>query len=135
MKADSNGNNTNALVAQLDRVTGYEPVGRGFESLQARQKNRLTKQFVERFFFYPCSHIPILAHIWRTTLLKPMIKHKRQKSIFRIPASFLLYGTLFFFWASENCISNTFTCFFISLFDDMGINVCCGADFGVSQSF
>ena len=26
-----------ALVAQLDRVTGYEPVGRGFESLQARQ--------------------------------------------------------------------------------------------------
>ena len=25
------------LVAQLDRVTGYEPVGRGFESLQARQ--------------------------------------------------------------------------------------------------
>ena len=27
-----------ALVAQPDRVTGYEPVGRGFESLQARQK-------------------------------------------------------------------------------------------------
>ena len=26
-----------ALVAQLDRVTGYEPVGRGFESLPARQ--------------------------------------------------------------------------------------------------
>lgn len=34
MKADSNSNNMNALVAQLDRVTGYEPVGRGFESLQ-----------------------------------------------------------------------------------------------------
>ncbi len=29
-----------ALVAQLDRVTGYEPVGRGFESLQARQTKR-----------------------------------------------------------------------------------------------
>ena len=29
---------TNALVAQLDRVTGYEPVGRGFESLPAYQK-------------------------------------------------------------------------------------------------
>ena len=27
----------NAPVAQLDRVTGYEPVGQGFESLQARQ--------------------------------------------------------------------------------------------------
>ena len=37
MKADSNSNNMNALVAQLDRVTGYEPVGQGFESLQARQ--------------------------------------------------------------------------------------------------
>ena len=27
-----------ALVAQLDRVTGYEPVGQGFESLPAYQK-------------------------------------------------------------------------------------------------
>ena len=27
-----------APVAQLDRVPGYEPVGRGFESLQACQK-------------------------------------------------------------------------------------------------
>ena len=26
-----------ALVAQLDRVTGYEPVGQGFESLRARK--------------------------------------------------------------------------------------------------
>ncbi len=26
-----------APVAQLDRVTGFEPVGRGFESLRARQ--------------------------------------------------------------------------------------------------
>ena len=25
----------NALLAQLDRVTGYEPVGQGFESLAA----------------------------------------------------------------------------------------------------
>ena len=27
-----------APVAQLDRVTGYEPVGQGFESLQARHE-------------------------------------------------------------------------------------------------
>ena len=27
-----------ALVAQLDRVTGYEPVGQGFESLTTRQE-------------------------------------------------------------------------------------------------
>ncbi len=33
------GTNKYALVAQLDRVTGYEPVGQGFESLQARQIN------------------------------------------------------------------------------------------------
>ena len=31
---------SNAPVAQLDRVTGYEPVGQGFESLPARQKSR-----------------------------------------------------------------------------------------------
>ena len=30
-----------ALVAQLDRVTGYEPVGRGFESLPAYQKHQV----------------------------------------------------------------------------------------------
>ena len=29
------GKTSNAPVAQLDRVTGYEPVGRGFESLPA----------------------------------------------------------------------------------------------------
>ena len=29
----------NALLAQLDRVFGYEPKGQGFESLAARQKN------------------------------------------------------------------------------------------------
>ena len=28
-----------APVAQLDRVSGFEPDGRGFESLRARQKN------------------------------------------------------------------------------------------------
>ena len=29
--------NAHAPIAQLDRVTGYEPVGRGFESLSAYQ--------------------------------------------------------------------------------------------------
>ena len=33
---------TNAPVAQLDRVTGYEPVGQGFESLPARQERQIT---------------------------------------------------------------------------------------------
>ena len=35
----------NVPVAQLDRVTGYEPVGRGFESLLAHQSfSILTKE-------------------------------------------------------------------------------------------
>ena len=37
------------LVAQLDRVTGYEPVGRGFESLQARHERLVNKRGV--YFF------------------------------------------------------------------------------------
>ena len=37
-------------VAQLDRVTGYEPVGQGFESLQARFKETNYK-FVSFLFF------------------------------------------------------------------------------------
>lgn len=34
-----------ALLAQLDRVTGYEPVGRGFESLPAYQFRKKAPDF------------------------------------------------------------------------------------------
>ena len=34
-----------ALLAQLDRVTGYEPVGQGFESLTTRQNPRFYRGF------------------------------------------------------------------------------------------
>ena len=34
--------NANALLAQLDRVFGYEPKGQGFESLAARQREQLS---------------------------------------------------------------------------------------------
>ena len=40
----------NALVAQLDRVTGYEPVGRGFESLLAHQINAVFRMKYSVFF-------------------------------------------------------------------------------------
>ena len=40
-----------APVAQLDRVTGYEPVGQGFESLPAYQKMR--EGFTLSHFFVP----------------------------------------------------------------------------------
>ena len=39
-----------AAVAQLDRVTGYEPVGRGFESLSAHQKKAKSRDLA--FFSY-----------------------------------------------------------------------------------
>ena len=43
--------NANALLAQLDRVFGYEPKGQGFESLAARQKEQLSL-LRWLFFFY-----------------------------------------------------------------------------------
>ena len=43
--------NRYALVAQLDRVPGYEPVGRRFESCQAYQKNPYTVTVCEGFSF------------------------------------------------------------------------------------
>ena len=42
--------NTYAPVAQLDRVFGYEPKGRGFESLQARHLQGFK---IEAFLFAP----------------------------------------------------------------------------------
>ena len=44
--------NRNALVAQLDRVTDYESVGQGFESLRARQKP--SGEILEAFIFVSC---------------------------------------------------------------------------------
>ena len=40
-----------APVAQLDRVTGYEPVGRGFESLPAYQNSEVDI-YLLRYFYY-----------------------------------------------------------------------------------
>ena len=36
-----------ADVAQLDRVTGFEPVGRGFDSLRARDNDSLTRLAIQ----------------------------------------------------------------------------------------
>ena len=43
------GKKANALLAQLDRVFGYEPKGQGFESLAARHKE---KQIPIRCLFF-----------------------------------------------------------------------------------
>ena len=42
---------SNAPVAQLDRVPGYEPVGRGFESLLARQEKDIRLGVFFVFYF------------------------------------------------------------------------------------
>ena len=39
----------NATVAQLDRVLGYEPNGRGFESLRLHQKKRVSRNWCSLF--------------------------------------------------------------------------------------
>ena len=45
---------SSAPVAQLDRVLGYEPRGRGFESCRARQNiNGLRVKIVSHFCFFP----------------------------------------------------------------------------------
>ena len=47
-----------APVAQLDRVTGYEPVGRGFESLPAYQKDPVAAAAGSFFLLPGASDIP-----------------------------------------------------------------------------
>ena len=59
-----------AAVAQLDRVTGYEPVGRGFESLQPYHTQYLLRQWEVLLYFYPrrenCS--PLLLAVPKRTV-------------------------------------------------------------------
>ena len=45
------GQNPIALLAQLDRVSGYGPEGQGFESLTARHKKTRSHESVTLFFF------------------------------------------------------------------------------------
>ncbi len=47
---DKRRSREHALLAQLDRVTGYEPVGQGFESLTTRQEDT---HRVSSFFLTP----------------------------------------------------------------------------------
>ncbi len=52
---------SSALVAQLDRATGYEPVGRAFESLQARHKFQGLMIFISPFFV-PANGYDLFEH-------------------------------------------------------------------------
>jgi hypothetical protein len=55
-------------VAQLDRVTGYEPVGRGFESLQARHSKQPFEYFQAAIF------LPLL--LFKVNKKRPFQKKK-----------------------------------------------------------
>ena len=63
-----------ALVAQLDRVFGYEPKGRGFESLPARQKpcNDAAYCFNKPHHFLFSSALPLPSLDFRR--LKPFLE-------------------------------------------------------------
>ena len=49
-----------APVAQLDRVPGYEPGGREFESLRARQIRALKQGVTKPPVFHPSYHVSFL---------------------------------------------------------------------------
>ena len=55
---------SNAPLAQLDRVFGYEPKGRGFESLTACQKNFSDNVREVFYFFTKNSAIPLKTDIF-----------------------------------------------------------------------
>ena len=78
MKADSNSNNTNALVAQLDRVTGYEPVGRGFESLQARQAKKTSQNVMSFLLSQEGQSLGISCH-WHDIFILPPLQARQKK--------------------------------------------------------
>ena len=78
MKADSNSNNMNALVAQLDRVTGYEPVGRGFESLQARQAKKTSQNVMSFLLSREGQSLGISCH-WHDIFILPPLQARQKK--------------------------------------------------------
>ena len=94
-----------ALLAQLDRVFGYEPKGRGFESLTARQEKEphicavlflcplaRVRSPVACFSVFALQNAVLLGRQGKTALSLPpcilaaaLTAHSRQSSGFRIP--------------------------------------------------
>src|SRR5215475_6008233 len=86
-----------APVAQLDRVPGYEPGGREFESLRARENSHaISSEYpaVSEYFRSPRTHISCRGRIgygpwttWTTrTALRPHTTYRGRRSE-RYPAS------------------------------------------------
>ena len=82
-----------APVAQLDRVTGYEPVGQGFESLPARQKSTI---FCEGCRF-------LLLHYSQFTKKRTaMIKNRKKAFIFIVIAAIALISVILALWGNSS---------------------------------
>ena len=108
MKADSNSNNMNALVAQLDRVTGYEPVGRGFESLQARQAKKTSQNVMSFLLSREGQSLGISCH-WHDIFILPPLQ-ARQKKHCELQCFFFFYTAIetlsfsHFHWKSQSVL-------------------------------
>ena len=57
-----------ALVAQLDRATGYEPVGREFESLRAHHSRAKAYEITHKPFFLPFFRAPLRSVLFPQSL-------------------------------------------------------------------
>ena len=69
-----------ALLAQLDRVTGYEPVGQGFESLTAHQQK-------------PRKHVVYVAFtFWNNPLYNPLLFYRVQSLDNNLNDFYTIYG-------------------------------------------
>ena len=79
-----------ASLAQLDRVTGYEPVGQGFESLTTRQQKRQTHQglpflFSRRHDAEPHIFAPQKCQVCANTSWIIAYRRLKRKRGFRVP--------------------------------------------------
>ena len=78
-----------ALLAQLDRVTGYEPVGQGFESLAAHQQYPFLAIVRDGFFYSNSSHTVYLLFGGRCAIIATepiMAKNVKEVLIMDIKA-------------------------------------------------
>ena len=90
-----------APVAQLDRVSGYEPEGRAFESLRARQSNmNVGTSFVGR------AHFHFFLSNQQTAVPSPAIR-ARPRGGQCVAGTVALAGAPTFLWPSSGCQPST----------------------------
>ena len=90
----------NAALAQLDRVPGYEPVGRGFESLMARQRRAV----VETAFF--CYSAAYAAYLNERIHMQPNPEPEPDSLLASIIFIIILVAFSGFFSATETAFSS-----------------------------